>query len=326
VAEAAKLKPVAYHLFAVSGDLSSTYLINEQPGATVYDTTDLLETTYLGDPERIDKVRDHIEMQVYGLRHADGYCARDLQFKFAQRVLGYRLGGPAIFFPEYCWGTAIDPVPAEAELNRPIRCVQAGNFGIEKLGAGDEGYLRIGEKFAAEKVALHIYPNWIYYSSSEEDFANIFSEYMDLARKTPYFVLNRPLPADQLVERLRAYDFGVAITWAEVRSEAPGSFNAGFRPYCMSARLFEYIDAGLPVVLSRSLRLMHALLRKYDITVKADAGFMQRIEQTLRPLATIEAKRRAVAASRGLAIDKHIPRLTRFYEQVATRAGIRLSG
>jgi hypothetical protein len=324
LAEASTLKPVVFHLFAVSGDLSSTFMINEALGPSVFDTTDLLETTYRGNAKGLEEVRDQINMQAYGLRAADGYCARDLQYKYAHRLLNYQVGGRPIFFPEYCWGNAIPPTPEEADPRRPIRCVQAGNLGIEKFGGADEGYLRIAERFAEQKVALHIFPNWIYYRSTDQDFASIFSEHFELMRKTPYFELHRPLPVDKLVERLRTYDFGVNMSWIEVG--ATGAFDPGFRPYCMSARVFDYLDAGLPVVLSRSLRLMHGLLRPYRVAIPADAAFMNSIADTLRPYATPEAKKQAVAASRGLAIEKQIHRLTRFYERVAVDAGISVPG
>jgi len=326
VRHAAQFRPVVYHLFALAGDLSCTHMINAKVGPTVFDTTDLLETTYLGNEPKTEQVRPLIDMQMHGLRYADGYCARDLQFQYAHRTLGYHLGGRPIFCPEYCGGIAKKLVDSRAENGgRTIRCVLAGNFGIEKLGEGDWGYMRIAEKFIAAKVALDLYPSWLDYARGEEEFSNIFADYLALAQTSDYFNLRRPLRADQLTERLSDYDFGVNITWSEVAGQRSTTFNPAFHPYCMSARVFDYLDAGLPVVLSKSHRLVHTMLRRYGAGIQADADFMANIEQKLRPLANVETKNRAVAASRGLAIERHIDRLAAFYYRVATDAGVSVS-
>jgi len=315
--------PVAYHLFALAGDLSALGMLRASIGPTIFDTTDLLETTYLGNFEKTERARDMIEMQKSGLRYADGYCARDLQFKYAARTLGYELGGRPLFFPEYCWGVAREPSASQErnDARHTIRCVQAGNFGVESLGEGDWGYLRIAERFIEERVRLDLYPNWIYYGRGDEEFRKIFADYFALARTTDYFELHRPIQADELADRLSTFDFGVNIIWAEVAGLPSTSFNAAFHPYCMSARVFDYLDAGLPVVLSKSHRLVHAMLRRYGVGIVADRNFMNNIERILRPLATAEMKRRAVAASHGLAIERHAHRLEKFYNLVAADVG-----
>jgi len=322
ISAALEYTPVAYHLFALAGDPSAAAMLSARIGPTIFDTTDLLETTYLGNAQKTEQARALIEMQKAGLRDADGYCARDLQFNYAERTLGYTLGGRPMFFPEYCWGVAKEPdAAAYQDKTRTIRCVQAGNFGGEKLGGGGWGYLKIAERFIAERIRLDIYPNWIYYGRGEEEFKRIFADYFDLARTTQYFELHRPLQADELSDRLAHFDFGINIIWAEVAGLPSTSFNRAFHPYCMSARIFDYLDAGLPVVLSKSHRLVHCLLRRYGAGIEADQEFINNIARKLRPMATLEAKRRAVAASRSLAVERHVHRLEKFYYQVAADVG-----
>jgi hypothetical protein len=327
VARGADLTPVAYHLFALAGDLACTHVINAKIGPLIFDTTDMLEAAYQGNRAKLEQVWPLIRMQRHALRYADAYCARDLQFKYAKKLLNYARGGRSIFFPEYCWGVAklLNERGAESRDSRTIRCVLAGNFGIEKMGEGDWGYLRIAEQFIAAKVALHLYPNWFHFASSEEEFSGLFAEHLSLARSSEYFKLYRPMPADALATGLSRYDFGINITWSEVAGEPATSFNPALMPYVMSARVFDYLDAGLPVVMSRSHRLVHALLRRYKVGIEADAAFMADIAGNLRPMANIEARKRAVAASHALAIERHIERLTRFYRQVAADAGITVS-
>src|SRR5439155_15752886 len=71
---AARFTPVAYHLFALAGDRSSTAMINARVGPTVFDTTDMLEGVFLGNHERTQQFNPLIRMQTHALRYADGYC------------------------------------------------------------------------------------------------------------------------------------------------------------------------------------------------------------------------------------------------------------
>ena len=292
--------PVAYHVFSPSGDVASTRFINARIGPTIFDTTDLLEVTYLGNEMKLER-------------------ARDLQFKYAERRFGYQLGGRAIFFPEYCWGSAPEPSARQAGT---VRCVQAGNFGLEKEGEGDWGYLEIARAFTADGVAFDLYPNWTHFRRGEKEFAKIFSDYYALQQHSPLFRFHRPVSADLLIERLQECDFGVSITWSEVSGQPLRSFNPDLLLYCTSARIFDYLDAGLPVLLDARYRVMHALIRPYGAAIGVDAGFMRDIAARLGPRATQETKRRAVSASHGLAVARHGHRLARFYQRVAADVGI----
>lgn len=315
-------EPLVYHVFSPSGDLPSCEIVNAKVGPIVFDATDILEISYAGNPESLARARHAIELQNHCIRHADAYCARDLQLKLAERRFGRRRGGPAIFFPEYCWGIAAERDVAETPSARPLRCVQAGNFGIEKLGEGDWGFLAISEKFVRAGVELHLYPNWGHFARGEAEFNAIFSDYLDLAARNPLIKLHRPVSVDLLNETLRPYDFGIYFVTGELTGQPVRSVNPESLGYCMGSRVFDYLDAGLPVLLTRGFRLASAMLKRYGAAVSVDAEFMDVLGERLTAQSTAALRRQAVRASRGLAIERHIHRLEKFYERVAADAGI----
>jgi hypothetical protein len=298
--------------------------VNARPGPMVFDATDLLEVVYLGNEEKTNLARHAIDLQRHAIQHADGYCARDLQQRLSERRLGYQPPRRVVYFPEYCWGDS--PVD-EAAFRRdgPVRCVQAGNFGIEKRGEGDWGYLHIAERFVEDGIAFDLYPNWTHYGRGEREFREIFSDYFALADRSNLFSFHAPVGADDLITTLRRYDFGVSMMWAELAGQPTKSLNSDHMPYCMSARIFDYLDAGLPVVISKGYRLIRAMLRRYGVEIVADQAFMRDPNSRLAALLTADMRRRAVRASHGLAVSRHIHRLERFYHRVAADVGVTAS-
>jgi hypothetical protein len=323
VRQALAFSPVAYHVFSPSGDLPSTHVVNALPGPVVFDTTDLLEVAYLGNEEKLELARHAIDLQRHAMRYADGCCWRDLQVRFAQRRLAYAPGSRILFFPEYCWGSAAERADyAHARPDAPMRCVQAGNFGIEKRGEADWGYLHISEAFVDAGMAFDLFPNWTHYGRGEREFRQIFSDYFSLAERNRLFTLHRPVSADGLIDTLSRYHFGVSLMWAELNGEPTKSVNPDQMGYAISARIFDYLDAGLPVVISKGYRLIRSILRRYGAEIPADKAFMQDIRGRLEPLATLDMHRKAVTASRALAVRRHVHRLENFYRRVASDVGI----
>jgi hypothetical protein len=203
-----------------------------------------------------------------------------------------------------------------------LRCVQAGNFGLEKQGEGDWGYLEFARRCVQAGVRFDLYPNWGHYARGEREFRAIFSDYLDLARQSALFHLHRPVEADALVQVLGESDLGVMLLWADLMGEPLRSQNLRVMPYVTSSRVFDYLDAGLPVILNRSYRLNLALLRQYGAAVPADAAFVNRLQDRMRALPLETLRGNAVRASHGLAVERHIHRLERFYGRVAAGVGI----
>ena len=317
VTKALTLSPVAYHVFSTSGDLVSAHVVNARPGPIVFDTTDLLEVAYLGDPEKTELARHAIDLQVHCIRHSDACCWRDLQIRLAEDRLAYSRGRKTLFLPEYCWGIA-----RARNSARKFRCVQAGNFGIEKRGEADWGYLNIAKRFVEAGAEFDIYPNWTHYSRGDREFNDIFSDYFSFAERERKFRIHRPVSADDLIETLSRYDFGVSLMWAEMSGRREQAPILEQMPYVISARIFDYLDAGLPVIISEGYRLIRAILRRHGVAIVADRAFMKDISAGLAAHATSDMHRRAAEASYRLSIGRNISRLERLYTTVAADVGL----
>jgi len=146
-----------------------------------------------------------------------------------------------------------------------------------------------------------------------KDFENLFADYLRLAARTGRMHLHATVPSDTLIEELSKYDFGFNLINAMVLDIPWRTMNPRRLPHCGSSRMFDYLDAGLGLLLSPQLKLM---IRQFSTTgMVVDGRALLRSGHILKGLR--RASREHVGAARErLSIRRHIHRLTAFYERL----------
>jgi hypothetical protein len=101
-------------------------------------------------------------------------------------------------------------------------------------------YIPLAKKLAAQNIHLHLYPNPNQYKTS--------NEYLDLDKNEKYFHFHKPLPMKKLINEIAKYDWGL---W--VHAEDPSSRTTKDKMKTgMVNKMFSYLEAGLPVIVSDS--------------------------------------------------------------------------
>ena len=299
-----------YHVFSLAADETSVAFIRYKPGKVVFDTNDIFEGM-IRDPQAAHLV----PKQRYCIERADGICCRDLQIRHASRLLGYRRGR-RLFFPEYCWDSANGAgAPARRERNG-LHAVLCGNFGIEKLGDTDWGYLDIAEKLAGQEIHFHIYPHWFWHSVSGSQFEETFADYSALARRSPFVHLHRPVSMDSVIPELSQYDVGMNLVRALTYGVRPKKYTAAHYRSCGSARIFDYIDAGLPVVTNRGLTFQHSLLARHGLAIDATPEMLDQAGERLKRFLSGSVKQKLREARSQYSVRRNIGRLIEFYQSM----------
>ncbi len=307
---AADYAPCIYHVFSTMVDDTSVSFVKHKPGIVIFDPNDVFEGT-------INDAVHKFPFQRFCIENADALCCRDLQIHHVTHKVGYRHPEKLIFFPEYCWDFPEYRTHSKRRSdNGDIHVVSIGNFGIEKLGEEEWGYLEIARRFAEQKVHFHIYLHWLWLSMPASVKDHHLSDYIDLSKTSEYFHLHPTVPMDQLIQEISKYDFGVNVIAAKVMGKRIKKYNDDHFKNCLSLRNIDYLDAGLPIIISRELNLQHFIAKKYGFTVDVSPEMFSNTKAYLKRFLSPDIKNKIVESRSNYTVKSQTKRLIAFYESL----------
>jgi len=299
-----------YHVFSLSVDETAVTFVRHKPGRVVYDAVGGIEGIFNGPnwPRAIPKQR-------YCIENTDGLCCRDLQIPYVTRKFGYKRPREVIFFPDYCWDFSEDSEPTVPRNSDEIHVVLMGSFGIEKLGETEAGYLDVAERFAEQGIHFHIYHRDLGWSKTRNmQFNEIFSDYIALSQRTPFFHLHKSVPLEEVVSELRKYDIGISVVRAKIYGESVSTFTDNHLRLCGSLRIMDYLDAGLPVIISKEHKFQYSMLARYGLAVSATAEMLDNARERINSFLSPDLKQKLREARSRYSGRRHTGRLIAFYE------------
>ncbi len=305
-----RAKARLFHVFASYGNDTCLRLVDHKPGRVIIDFYDHFYPLADGIPALESMWAVDIARQRHCIDQADAVCCRDLQMQYGTRTTRPARRTPLIYFPEYCWDSI--PLPAP-RTDKSIHIVQIGWMGFETRGVEDSGSFRLLERFVEAGCHVHVYVHPASPPMGSKNFVTQFADYLRLADETGRMHLYPTVPADRLVEEIAKYDVGFNLCNAMVLDLPWRTTNPRRFPYCGSSRMFDYLDAGLGLMLSPELKLMIHQFRGTGMVVNGTAllrsrNILEGLQRAPRDL--------AAAARERLSIRRHIHRLTQFYARI----------
>jgi hypothetical protein len=301
-----------FHCSSACADDSTIRIVTAKPGVVIYEPYDSFSGIAHGLPWAERMFSHDIARQSYCLARADAICTPDLQLAYGRAATGLARGKPLICFPNYCWNLQSLP---EARSDHEIRIVQVGWMGFETRGEHDTGAFRVVREFVAAGCDFHLYlyPNSPPVGTAE--FRRQFADYSALASETGRVHFHATVPPQQIVAELTQYDYGLNMINA-CNFDIPWTHqNPRWLRYVGSTRNFDYIDAGLGILIDGALSYGRRSFRGYG-TVR-DGTTLLRSGRIREILSQKPSREQLLAARAALSIERHIARLIRFYEALA---------
>ena len=308
-----------YHVFSHWGFDTAAYLLKSGLTPIIFDDYDILSGVARKD--YIDKnYPGQIELERYCIENANGICCRDLLLQKAKHTLHYQTAGRVIYFPDYCWDMPFVPLPSDHDMDKGLHIAYVGGIAIEKHAGVPSPrnsfyLLDFAGKLAQRHIHFHMYP--VPLAHVVQNFDDIFSDHLALARNTPFFHMNRSLPSDRLITELSRFDLGLLSIWRGMEYTNP-AYEPVIFSHSDSNKNYDYIDAGLGVVTCDSLRLQRRYLGRKNICV---SSYLDDVIETIdaTPQMFWEGLKDRVKQARAcFSIKRHMPRLTAFYGDVGT--------
>ena len=311
-----------YHLMRIIKQLRGVYLFHAFAPKSFYpdvvrrmvnvpfliDFQDVF-TCYYGLDPKIRWLKRELPFERDCLLLSDGIVAHSLEPNRALRKFKLKVKPPAIFFPLYCDNDAFLENAKTLDA-ADIHLVYAGGVAGSHRDKSHYGSIQFHDLIKSlndQQVHFHIYP-------SPSNFRADYEEYEQIARTTEYFHFHQAVPQDAIAGELNKYHFGLLPFFSSHSDQSNEKYK-----YATSLKLFNYIEAGLPVLVSADLTYQSWIACRYDAGIIIGKEDLAGIRQVILlhdygSLVTGLTRRRAE-----ISLKFHIPRLVKFYQKAARR-------
>lgn len=306
-----QLQPDVVHLFVCYNNIVMLPVLLFAPCPVVYDPYDCVKGMFR--PEyQLHPLELFAERVCFA--RASHICARSLEPLYLRRNFGYRM--PAVtYFPEYCWNEPIRRSVRKVGKDEPLHIVYCGGIFPEGRYPSEEygyaQYLEIGRILASQKIHLHIYPA---VPPMCRNFKEFFAIYIEESEKNPYFHFYEPFSNRLLRTVLRNYHAAIHIMGTSINGSLGHATRAKL-DYSTANKIFDYIEAGLPVVIHNG-KHQRGLVRHYGEIVE-----IHDLSEVRQALTQVLA--RAASDSRSIpTLSRQAHRLDSMYRGVITQCGL----
>ncbi len=320
---ASEFNPIAFHCMANSDYRTAELFVRHRPRKVVVDSYDLIAGMYT---DEFFASSPSYEMEIarerFCLEHADGLCCRSPEIEHLETNLGYHCA-PRLFLPDGCWNR---PVIPRQRNDGAIHIAYVGGLTPESSceGVVEEGHrLWLAKAMHDQAIHFHLFPAT---SLCGDAFEQGFEPYRRLERSGPYIHLHATAPADLLIERLSAMDFGIFV-YNEFVPECGGKrycaaettrrLASAKLKLCTSNKFYDYLDAGLPVIHNAvEGGNLAAIVSRFGAGIDVSDAPLSEWGQLFRDVDNELLRQKTIEAREAYGIADHGSKLANFYESL----------
>lgn len=245
-----------------------------------------------------------LKLEQYCIENARGVSYREYSLEYLRDVLHFQIKGKSIRFWDYCSDEKEEFHSEDSELELSLCYVG----GIEPEGEFPEspfGHLEFASQCEQNHCHFHIYPpDW-----DEKR----YEEFIKQDETNPYFHFHKPVPNNKLAEEISKYDYGVSPVKDDIwNKKYSGQYTKEKLIYAGANKLFDYLDAGLPIITAIPQKISQYLEKKGVLinwtNGQYDFDYLRSRKKMMRE--NIPDVREE------LRIGNHIPKLIEFYESL----------
>lgn len=174
---------------------------------------------------------------------------------------------------------------------------------------GDSQLLNLVKNLINRGCYLDIYNNPLI--AAEDDYTKLYPDFIRLAAESDRFNFFMGDMPQLINEKISRYDFGLMVY------DFCGTYSGDLHfKHLIPTKLFNYLEAGLPVLVSDRFKAVCSIVKEYGIGVIVNQKEIDYIPEIIETIDVAELKKNVITAREELQMHNNIHRLTFFYERV----------
>ena len=307
-----------YHLMRILKQMKGVYLYHAFAPKSYYpdlvrqfvtepfliDMQDVF-TCYYGVAPKVRWLKKELPFERNCLLYSDGIVAHSLEPNIGFRMYAAKNKPPTIFFPLYTDNDKF--LNNNKNLEEDIHFVYAGGVAgshRDKTHYGSIQFHELIKLLDGQHIHFHIYP-------SPSNFKADYEEYFQIAQTTEYFHFHAPVSQEIIAEELNKYHFGVIPFFSTNSKQSKDKYK-----YATSLKLFNYIEAGIPILVSEDLLYQSWIVRRYNAGIIIGKDDLTRIREVVLRQDYLKLVADLIKRREEISLKVHIPRLLKFYQEV----------
>lgn len=233
------------HIFTIFTLIYTSYILIKNKsliGQVVFETYDIIGGFYKCF------TNEEYYIEKYCLENADGVSYREYSLEYQTDIMKYDIKGKKIRFYDYCIAKPMNNLLKKTNDELSI-CY------VGFLEAKEDIYIELADKCRENKCHLHIHPS--FYDE------NKYKECIKRDKEDSYFHFHSPVPYDDLINTLTQYDYGIVPARDNLWEDDYDVIQTKYKYiYLAGNKLFDYLEAGLPIVAPFPLKFIQELGEK----------------------------------------------------------------
>jgi hypothetical protein len=243
------------------------------------------------------------------MQYADGIVAHSLEPCEGMKVFEIQ-NKKRLFFPLYSDNDSFC-TPNHQLSSDDIHLVYAGGIFGSHRDKGHYGGAQLHwliDYLTTQKIHLHIYPSP---SVQKAD----YEEYQNIARVNSFLHIHESVSQESLAQELSKYHYGLMPFFKENSRQSLLKYK-----YATTLKLFNYLEAGIPIIAGTGVVYQSWIVERYGlgISVRQKTDFAD-IRKLIGKEPYHAQGERVLRGRNQLSLQKHIPRLMKFYELLSEK-------
>lgn len=274
----------------------------------IHDMQDVYSIYYTGKIT-LKWLEKELPHEIECLQKADGIVAHSMEVNVGLRALKLKKKPATIFFPLYCDNDFFQNAPHELNLDN-LHMVYVGGVAGSFRSPHQYGNIQFHEtieQLSRQNIHFHIYPSP---STHRAD----YEEYEAIAKTNPFFHFHPPVAQQELPKELSKYDFGIHTGYVNHKVHKQSALKY---KYCTTLKIFNFVEAGIPVICSENLVYQSWILKKMGVDYTINEDDLENLKRFISQVDYNETRRVLIEKREKMSLRNNTERLLAFYKKIS---------